>query len=106
VTTDPDADLTLQVFATALAVDTADTLLGVPSMQVPVLAVPIPEIALFKWERSRGHAELQLYTYDRAGALITQLPDSLGEAKYDRFTILILISFAVSDLDERPDAPE
>lgn len=29
-------------------------------MQVPVLAVPIPENALFKWERSRGHAEVQL----------------------------------------------
>jgi len=106
VTTGPDADLTLRVFATALAVDTADTLFGVPSMQVPVLAVPIPEIALFKWERSRGHAEIQLYTYDRTGALITQLPDALGEAKYDRYTILILISFAVSDLDEPPAEPE
>ena len=102
----PDADLTLQVFAAALAVDTADTLFGVPSMQVPVLAVPIPEIALFKWERSRGHAEIQLYTYDQTGALITQLPDALGEAKYDRYTILILISFAVSDLDEPPAEPE
>jgi hypothetical protein len=99
-------DLTLQVFATALAVDTADTLFGVPSMQVPVLAVPIPEIALFKWERSRGHAEIQLYTYDQTGALITQLPDALGEAKYDRYTILILISFSASDLDEPPAEPE
>jgi hypothetical protein len=106
VTPGPDADLTLQVFAAALAVDTADTLFGVPSMQVPVLAVPIPEIALFKWERSRGHAEIQLYTYDQTGALITQLPDALGEAKYDRYTILILISFAVSDLDEPPAEPE
>ena len=66
----------------------------------------IPEIALFKWERSRGHAEIQLYTYDQTGALITQLPDALGEAKYDRYTILILISFAVSDLDEPPAEPE
>src|SRR5688572_16510086 len=106
VTPGPDADLTLQVFAAALAVDTADTLFGVPSMQVPVLAVPIPEIALFKWERSRGHAAIQLYTYDQTGALITQLPDALGEAKYDRYTILILISFAVSDLDEPPAEPE
>jgi hypothetical protein len=46
--------VTLRVFATALAVDTADSLVGVPAMQVPVLAFPIPEIALFKWERSRG----------------------------------------------------
>jgi outer membrane protein assembly factor BamE (lipoprotein component of BamABCDE complex) len=100
-----DADVTVQVFATALAVDTADTLLGIPSMQVPVLAVPIPEIALFKWERSRGHAEVQLYTYDANGQLISRLPDSLGEATYHRFTVLIFVSFSVSDLDEVPADP-
>lgn len=106
VTAGFDADVTLQVFATALAVDTAETLLGVPSMQAPILAVPIPEIALFKWERSRGHAEVQLYTYDAAGRLISQLPDVLGEARYDRFTILIFVSFSVSDLDEPPAQAE
>jgi hypothetical protein len=105
VTAGADADVTLQIFATALAVDTADTLLGIPSMQVPVLAVPIPEIALFKWERSRGHAEIQLYTYDANGQLVSRLPDALGEAKYDRYTILIFVSFSASDLDEAPAEP-
>lgn len=102
VTSGEDAEVTLQIFATALAVDTSDTLLGIPSMQMPVLGVPIPEIALFKWERSRGHAEVQLYTYDAAGRLVSRLPDALGEAKYHRFTILIFISFSVSDLDRAP----
>jgi len=102
VTSGDDADVVLQVFATALAVDTADTLLGVPSMQVPILGVPIPEIALFKWERSRGHAEVQLYTYDGDGRLLSRLPDAFGEAKHHRFTILVFISFSVSDLDEAP----
>lgn len=97
-----DAELTLQVFAAALAVDTAATLFGLPAMQAPVLAVPIPEIALFKWERSRGHAEMQSYVYDGAGRLLGQVRDVLGEAKYDRFTILIFISFAVTDLDVPP----
>lgn len=101
VTTGEHADLVLQAFAAALAVDTSDTLLGVPSMQVPVLAVPIPEIALFKWERSRGHAEVQLYVYDAEGRPIRQLPDALGEARYHRFTILVFISFSASDLDKR-----
>lgn len=102
VTNGSDAEVTLQVFATSLAVDTGDTLFGIPSMQVPVLAVPIPEIALFKWERSRGRAEVQLYTYDTAGRLISRLPDALGEATYDRFTLLIFISFSVTDLDTAP----
>jgi hypothetical protein len=102
VTNGGDADLSVQVFTAAIAVDTAETFFGIPTMQVPVLAVPIPEIALFKWERSRGHAELQSYVYDAGGRLLGQVRDALGEAKYDRFTILIFISFSVTDLDERP----
>jgi hypothetical protein len=95
------ADIVVRVFAGALAVDTADTLLGIPaSFQVPVLAVALPEIALFKWERSRGHSEVQLYTYDAEGRFLERLPDALGEAKWNRFTILIVITFTVSDLDD------
>jgi len=106
VTSAADAEITLQIFATALAVDTADTLLGLPSMQAPILAVPIPEIALFKWERSRGHAEVQVYEYDAAGRFTGQRPDARGESRYNRFTILIFISFSVSDIDKTPhDAP-
>ena len=98
-----DADVTIQIFTAALAVDTADTLLGIPAMQAPVLAVPIPEIALFKLERSRGHAEMQAYTYDRGGQFISRLADAKGEARYNRVTILVFISFAVTDLDDPPD---
>jgi hypothetical protein len=100
-----EADVTIQVFATALAVDTADTLVGLPAMQAPILAVPIPEIAIFKLERSRGHAEVQTYTYDNRGRLITRLGDAKGEAKYNRVTLLIFISFAVTDIDDPPVEP-
>jgi hypothetical protein len=99
------ADVTIQVFAAALAVDTADTLVGLPSMQAPILAVPIPEIALFKLERSRAHAEMQTYTYDRSGQLISRLGDAKGEARYSRVTLLIFITFAVTDIDDPPVEP-
>jgi len=101
----PPADLTLQVFTAALAVDTADTLLGLPAMQAPILAIPIPEIALFKWERSRGHAELQSYVYDTTGRLLGHVHDVLGQAKWDRFKVLIFISFTITDIDKRPPEP-
>jgi hypothetical protein len=93
-----EADVALQVFGAALAVDTAQTLLGLPAMQAPVLTIPIPEIALFKWERSRGHAEVQSYLYDANGQLAGRLPDVLGETRYDRFTLLIFISFSRTDV--------
>ena len=101
----PPADLTLRVFTAALAVDTADTLVGLPAMQAPVLAVPIPEIALFKWERSRGHAELQSYVYDTTGRLLGHVQDVLGQTKWDRIKVLIFISFTVTDIDKRSPEP-
>ena len=93
------------MFTSALAVDTADTLFGIPAMQAPVLAVPIPEIALFKWERSRGHAELQSYVYDSSARLLGQVHDVLGQAKWNRFTILIFINFTVTDINKPPPEP-
>ena len=63
-------EVILRMFLAALAVDTAQTLLGLPTMQVPVLPVPIPELALFKWERSSGHAKVHVFRYDAAGRLL------------------------------------
>jgi hypothetical protein len=98
-----EADVSIRVFAAALAVDTADTLVGVPAMQAPILAVPIPEIALFKLERSRGRVEVQTYTYDSNGRLLTRLRDAKGEARYDRITLLIFIGFTRTDIDDPPE---
>ena len=104
IVTAGDADVTLQVFAAALAVDTAETLFGLPAMQAPVLGIPTPELALFKWERSRGHVEAYSYLYDPEGRLVGQVPDVLGETKYNRFTILFFINFTVTDVDTPPAA--
>jgi hypothetical protein len=90
----------LRVFASPLAVDTAETLVGVPSVEIPVLGVPIPEIALFKWERAQGTVDVQIYAYDAAGRFLARLPDGHGGARWNRYTILIFISFVVTDVDE------
>jgi len=36
------------------------SLLGVPAFQAPVVNVPVPELALFKWTRNRGQTELRV----------------------------------------------
>jgi hypothetical protein len=98
------ADLRLKVFATVLGVDRGETLLGVPALQVPVVSVPIPEIALFKWVRHRGAAEIQLYGYDpRTDQLVGDVTAALGRAKFDQFTVLLVVGFTVSDLDDRAE---
>lgn len=98
------ADLRLKIFATVLAVDQGQTLLGIPATVLPVLAYPIPEIALFKWVRNRGHSEVEIFTYDpRTDRFIDATPAGVGRAKYDEFTILIFISFTHGDLDKPPE---
>jgi hypothetical protein len=98
-------DLRIRAFASIVGVDQGDTLIGIPALQVPVVALPIPEIALFKWARSRGHSEIQLFAFDpEGGRLVERIPDGVGRAKYDRFTLLLVIGFTVSDLDKRPAA--
>lgn len=98
------ADLRLKVFASVLGVDRGETLIGIPALQAPVVSIPIPEIALFKWTRHRGMAELQLYAYDpHTDQLVEGVPAALGRAKYDEFKVMLVIGFAVSDLDERAE---
>ena len=96
------ADVRLKVFATVLGVDRGETLIGTPALQAPIVSIAVPEIALFKWIRHRGMAEIQLYAYDpNTDQLVEGVAAALGRAKYDEFKVLLVIGFAVSDLDER-----
>jgi len=98
------ADIRLKVFATALGTDRGETLIGIPALQAPVVSIPIPEIALFKWVRQRGLAEIQLYAYDpQTDRLVDGVPAARGRAKFDEFRLLLVIGFAVSDLDEQAE---
>lgn len=105
VTADPEkADLRLKVFASVLGVDHGESLIGTPSFAAPLVGLPIPEIALFKMIKHRGQAEVQIYAFDgQTGEFADKSAVGIGNAKYDEFTILIMIQFTLSDLDERAD---
>jgi hypothetical protein len=102
ITPDPDkAELRLKIFASALGVDRGQTFMGVPSFTAPVVGFAVPEVALFKSVQHRGHAEVQVYTLDGgSGDFIEKSPAAVGEAKHDNYTILILVNFTLSDIDE------
>ena len=98
------ADLVLRVFATVLGVDKGETLIGTPALQAPVVSVPVPEIALFKWVRHRGAVEVQVYSYDaRTDEFIDGVPAAVGRSKFDQFTLLLVIKFTSSDLEDRAE---
>lgn len=100
VSTNPE--LRLKVFATVLGTDRGETLIGLPSFQAPIVNVPFPEIALFKWSRNRGQTELRVFAFDgKTDDFVDQLPPGIGHSKSDDFTILLFIGFSRSDLDKR-----
>ena len=96
-------DLKLSVFASVLGTDRGESFFGIPSIQTPLIGVPTPEIALFKWVRNRGLAEISIYGFDATtSAFVGTVGPGIGHSKQDDFTILIVINFTLSDADKRP----
>lgn len=95
-------DLKVRIFASVLGTDMDSTLIGLPSFQAPVVNLPIPEIALFKWQRNRGQAEVRIYEFDaKTDAVVGSQVPGVGRAKYDNFTVLLFIHFTVADTEKR-----
>lgn len=99
-------EFAVKVFASAVGSDRGESFVGIPSIQAPVIGFPIPEIAIFKWARNRGLSELLVYVFDgTTNALVETIGPTVGHSKQDDFTFLIVLSFTVSDLDERLSPP-
>ena len=94
-------DLKVKAFASVLGTDNDLALFGIPAFQAPVVNIPVPEIAIFKWQRNRGVAELRLYEFDgRTEEIVNATPISTGRAKFDKYTVLLFIGYTVSDVDD------
>lgn len=98
-------DLELKIFLSAFGIDHSESLLGLPAFAMPLVGLPVPEIALFKAVKNHGLAQIQTYVFDRrTGRLINQGPvTALGRAKYDHYLLLLVINFTSSDIEEPPE---
>lgn len=95
-------ELNLQVLVGILGSNQGETFIGIPAFVVPLLGLPTPEIALFKWQRNRGLVEVQIYAFDAATtAFASKTPSGVGQSKFDNFTLLLFISFTLDDLEKR-----
>jgi hypothetical protein len=94
-------DLKVKAFASVLGTDTDQDLFGIPAFQAPVVNVPVPEIAFFKWQRSRGVAEVRLFEFDgKTDVLVDAPPVATGRAKLDKYTVLIFFGYTETDVDK------
>lgn len=100
-------DVRLQVYLLTLGTDRGQSFIGIPAFQLPVLAIPVPEIALFKWLRNRGRADVRIYAFDpKTADFVEALPETTGRSKFDDFTILVVVGFSVTDVnDPLPGSP-
>jgi hypothetical protein len=102
--TSDSPEMKLKLFVSVYGTDRDQTLIGVPAFQAPLVGVPVPELAFFKWVRNRGQAELRLWAFDSKGDVVMDAPaPGIGRAKYDDFTVLLFIGFTLSDVDKRPN---
>jgi hypothetical protein len=94
--------LRLKVFASVLAVDQGQSFFGSPSFTVPVVGFGVPEIPLFKNIEHSGHAELKISMTDgETGEFLGDTGPAVGRAEHHDYTILIVIHFTRSDLEEQ-----
>lgn len=95
------AQLHLKVFVPVLAVDQGQSFVGAPSFTVPILGFVIPEIPLFRNVKHSGHAEVKIYTIDgETGKFVDQSHTAIGATQYDDYTIMLVVHFIRSDIDE------
>ena len=94
-------EIKAKVFASVYGTDSDRTFIGIPAFQVPVVNVPFPEIALFKWERNRGQTELRIYEFEgKTDTPLAPQAPGVGRSKYDNFTVLIIFGFTLSDVEK------
>jgi len=96
------AQVVVAIRAGALSVDENETLVGIPSISVPVpLAGPLttPELALFAKHQYRGVAKFAATAYDAdTGKLIATSGPSLGFSHRTHWVVLFLIAWNTDDL--------
>ena len=96
-------DLTLKVIASVLGTDRGETFFGIPQLQSTLIGVPTPEVSLFKWVRNRGLTEMSVFVFDaRTNTFVETVGPGIGRSKQDDVTILIVINFTLTDVEDRP----
>lgn len=102
VTEASEADVVVEVRSGALSIDENETLLGIPSFQVPLplTGTPeIPEVALFKRDQQQGIAKLAVTAYNADdGSFIASTSPEFGFSHETRWTVLIFLNWTTSDL--------
>jgi hypothetical protein len=103
------ADTIIEIRSGALSIDKRETLVGIPSIDIPIpLAGPLgtPELALYKSEEQEGIAKFAATAYDaKDGRFLGESTPALGRSKIKRHVILV-VSWIEDDVHHKAATPE
>lgn len=99
------SDLVIEVRMGADSIDSADTVLGFPAVNMAIpgtlTAVPIPELSAYSRHRRKGATELSAFAYDaRTGRAIAFVGPVAGQRQLEEWKILSV--FGSGSLVEEP----
>ena len=94
-----EANVVIKVTVHSIGTEQAETFFGMPEVAAGFLPISIPELAIYKANRQKGHARFSLAVVDRAtGKVLETVPWRAGSAYYNYFVVLLFISFPATDL--------
>jgi hypothetical protein len=104
-----DADTIVEIRSGALSIDKHDTLVGIPSVDIPIPLAGnfgTPEIALYKSEEQEGIAKFAATAYDaKDGRFLGESTPPLGRSKIQR-QVLLIVSWIEDDVHAQAAAPK
>lgn len=103
VSSETNADIIVEARSGGIGLDTAETLIGIPEMGVPIPltgAVKTPELALYKKNRADSLAKLALFARERdSGSHVYSSGSMAGKAYMNRYKILF-VGWRMTDVPE------
>jgi hypothetical protein len=103
----PDAkssDIIIEARSGALSIDGSETLVGIPTMGVPIPlvgALQIPELALYKSQRQSSYAKFALLAYAHQSGKHIYSSGPLDGKAFNKNYKLLFVSWISSDLPEK-----
>lgn len=99
------ADLVVEIRSGTMAMDTDETLVGIPSYNVPIPlsgGLALPKLALYDDMTRRSVAKFAATGLDpKTGALIASSPPQIGAARKSQYTVLLFFSWNSDDLPDK-----
>lgn len=100
-----DAEVIVEPRSGALSTDAAESIIGLPSMPVPVPfagTVTSPEVALYKSQKQFATAKIALFAYYKDSRVhLHSTGDLYGEAKHNYYTFLGFFKYTSSTLPSK-----